>query len=84
MLPGFSYTTDNHKGFIKPMEEKQRYYEVPKERKPFSEMVCFKCNKKGYLARNCIERALHLQEECVRRSDFSEERLTDDQFRGYR
>ena len=29
-----------------------------------AEIVCFKCNRKGHLARACTEKSLHVQEEC--------------------
>ena len=37
--------------------------QAPKEKKPLSEMVCFKCNKKRHLVRNCTEKTLHVQEK---------------------
>ena len=46
--------------------------QASKERKPLSEMVCFKCNKKGHLARNCTEKTLHVQEECEKIRFFGE------------
>ena len=33
------------------------------ERKPPAEIICYKCNKKGHLARNCTTKTLHVQEE---------------------
>ena len=35
----------------------------PGETKPLSEIVCYKCNKKGHLARNCTEKTFHAQEK---------------------
>ncbi len=34
------------------------------QKKPLSEVVCFKCNKKGHFARSCTERGLRVREEC--------------------
>ena len=34
------------------------------QKKPLAEIVCFKCNRKGHLARACTKKSLHVQEEC--------------------
>ena len=33
-----------------------------REKKPLAEIVCYKCDKKGHLARNCPEKSCHVQE----------------------
>ena len=36
-------------------------YSTVREKKPLAEVVCFKCGKKGHLARNCTEKTFHAQ-----------------------
>ena len=50
-----------------PKQDKGKNEGVPKSRseetKPLSEVVCYRCNKKGHLARNCTTTTFHAQEK---------------------
>ncbi len=44
----------------------------PQQKKPLAEMTCFKCNRKGHLARHCTEQNLRVREESEKIVTFGE------------
>ena len=50
----------------------QHIRNTTREKKPLSEVVCYKCDKKGHYARNCTEKTFHVREDTGKTSLFGE------------
>lgn len=55
-----------------------------RERKPLSEVVCYKCGKKGHFARNCTEKTFHAQERTDKINLFGKGEVMGNQYRRFR
>ena len=51
---------------------KKEFTSRPQQKKPLAEMTCFKCNRKGHLARHCTEQNLRVREESEKMVTFGE------------
>ena len=50
----------------------QHIRNTTREKKPLSEVVCYKCDKKGHYAQNCTEKTFHVREDTRKTSLFGE------------
>ena len=54
----------SNKGLFQGKQPGDRHlWNITKEKKPLSEVVCYKCDKKGHYAWNCTEKTFHVRED---------------------
>ena len=62
-----------NKGLLQGKQPGDRHLRnITREKKPLSEVVCYKCDKKGHYARNCTEKTFHVHEDTGKTSQFGE------------
>ena len=63
----------SNKGLLQGKQPGDRHlWNITREKKPLSKVVCYKCDKKGHYAQNCTEKTFHVREDTGKTSLFGE------------